>query len=141
MPLNQDRPEPAGRPSPGRTPCGQGRPNEANSHHSINDMVAKHRFIYGKLKKDTESSIEYEIRRQKLKPMAYAYLKFIWFEKDKRRNPDNVSGGGPKFVLDSLVRCGILKNDGWSEVLGIKHGFVVGDEASVHIELTDKPEA
>jgi hypothetical protein len=113
---------------PNRLPC-------------LNDMVGKNRWVYSKLKKDTESSIEYEIRRQRLKPMAYAYLSFVWFEKDRQRNPDNVSGGGPKFVLDSLVRCGILKNDGWSEVLGIKHGFVVGDEASVHILLTDKPEA
>jgi hypothetical protein len=108
----------------------------------INDMTGcVNKWVYSKLKKDMESSIEYEIKRQKLKPMPYAYLTFIWFEKDKRRNPDNVSGGGPKFVLDSLVRCGILKNDGWSEVLGIKHGCVVGDEASVHIELTDKPDA
>lgn len=106
----------------------------------INDMVAKNRFVYNKLKQDTESMIEYEIRRQKIKPMNYAYLSFVWFEKDKRRNPDNVSGGGPKFVLDALVRSGILKNDGWSEVLGIRHGFVVGQGSSVQITLTDKQE-
>jgi hypothetical protein len=106
----------------------------------LNDMVAKHRFVYNKLKQETELMIEWEIRRQRLKPMPYAYVSFIWFEANQKRDPDNICAGGTKLCLDSLVNCKILPGDGWAHVLGIKHGFVVGDEASVHIELTDKPE-
>jgi hypothetical protein len=98
------------------------------------------RWHYTKLKAETQASIAAEIRRQHLKPMPYAYLSYIWFEPNRRRDLDNIASAC-KYINDALVACKILPNDGWENVLGIKHGFVVGDEASVHIELTDKPEA
>ncbi len=34
----------------------------------------------------------------------------------------------------------IFRNDGWSEVLGIRHSFVHDKQSAVHITLTDKLE-
>ncbi len=38
---------------------------------------------------------------------------FDWIERDKRRDPDNIAAGGRKLILDSLVKAGVLKGDGW----------------------------
>jgi hypothetical protein len=106
----------------------------------LNDMVAKHRFIYGKLKQETELMIEWEIRRQGIKKMPYAYISLIWFEENTKRDPDNICAG-VKFINDALVNCKILPGDGWAHVLGLKHQFVHDKKSSVHITLTDKLEA
>jgi hypothetical protein len=106
----------------------------------LNDMVAKHRFTYNKLKQETELMIEWEIRRQGIKKMPYAYVSFLWFEENTKRDPDNICAG-QKFCLDALVNCKILPGDGWAHVLGLKHQFVHDKKSSVQITLTDKLEA
>ena len=36
-------------------------------------------------------------------------LKFIWHEPDRKRDPDNISSGGRKILLDALTKAGILE--------------------------------
>lgn len=43
-------------------------------------------------------------------------IDFTWFEPDRRRDPDNVTGAGRKILLDSLVKGGMLPNDGWGAI-------------------------
>jgi len=38
-------------------------------------------------------------------------LGFWWFEPDRHRDPDGVSGGGRKLILDGLVGAGVLPTD------------------------------
>lgn len=40
---------------------------------------------------------------------------FDWVERDKRRDPDNFCASR-KFVLDGLVKAGVLKGDGWRHI-------------------------
>lgn len=97
------------------------------------------RWLYKKIKADMQGSIEAEIRRQKLKPMPYAAVTCIWFEPNKKRDFDNICSA-QKFILDALVKCKVLKGDGWAHVLELSHSFVcLGDgKAAVHVKLTDK---
>lgn len=44
-------------------------------------------------------------------------LQFVWVEKDKRRDPDNVAAAR-KFVLDGLVNAGVIQGDGWRWISG-----------------------
>jgi hypothetical protein len=67
---------------------------------------------------DKEDTIGWEIKNQHLRPMKRVFIRWIWQEKDMRRDPDNFSGIGKKFALDSLVMMGILKNDGWKQIDG-----------------------
>ena len=53
------------------------------------------------------------------KPIA---VSFSWFEKDLRRDIDNISAGS-KFILDALVETGRLKGDGRKWVKFISHEF------------------
>ena len=50
---------------------------------------------------------------------------FVWREKNKRRDLDNICGGGQKLILDGLVKAGVLENDGWEHVASIEHRFQV----------------
>lgn len=36
-------------------------------------------------------------------------MRYRWFEKDRRRDLDNVSSFGRKVIQDALVECGVLK--------------------------------
>jgi len=40
-------------------------------------------------------------------------MHFEWIESNRRRDPSNVCAGGRKFILDALVKVGILTNDNW----------------------------
>jgi Holliday junction resolvase RusA-like endonuclease len=42
-------------------------------------------------------------------------IKFVWYEKNRRRDPDNFAFA-KKFVLDGLEKAGVIKNDGWKNI-------------------------
>ena len=69
---------------------------------------------------------------------AYERVDIIitWYEPDRRRDPDNISGGGTKFILDGLVAGGAIKNDSQRYVNSISHRFEVDREnPRVEIEI------
>jgi hypothetical protein len=54
------------------------------------------------------------------KPAAFdrpVSLQFVWVERDKKRDPDNVTAAR-KFILDGLVNAGVLQGDGWRWING-----------------------
>jgi Holliday junction resolvase RusA-like endonuclease len=58
---------------------------------------------------------------QKLKGIRLPYPVIVtidWYEKDRRRDLDNIYSG-KKFILDSLVECGVLQGDGQKWVIGL----------------------
>lgn len=69
---------------------------------------------YARLKRDWTAAIAGLAQRASLptyrRPVVF---KFMWVEKDRRRDPDNVAAGGRKLVLDGLVAAGVLTGDGW----------------------------
>lgn len=73
----------------------------------------------------------------KLRPMTRVRVAFRWVEKDRRRDPDNVSSAGRKFILDGLVQAGVLPGDGWAAIAGWSDTFEVGAAHGVEITLTE----
>jgi Holliday junction resolvase RusA-like endonuclease len=59
---------------------------------------------------------------------------FKWIESNRRRDPSNVCAGGRKFILDALVKSGVLKNDNWL-VAEFKDEFIV-DKKQAGVEIT-----
>ena len=47
---------------------------------------------------------------------------FQWHRTDQRTDPDNIQFGA-KFILDGLVKAGVLENDSWKHIKGIQHEF------------------
>jgi len=76
-------------------------------------------YQYTILKADIEQSIIDYIKMQsdgnagKLIKFESAKIDFLWIEPNRRRDPSNVCAGGRKFILDAMVKCGLLVNDNW----------------------------
>jgi len=72
---------------------------------------------YARLKRDWTNIVQAIAQAKKLPAFPRrVVLEFRWFEKDRRRDPDNVAAGGRKLVLDGLVAAGVLKGDSWRYV-------------------------
>ena len=89
---------------------------------------------YAAMKKKWTNDIALLAKATHMKPVERATFRFIWTEKDRSRNPDNIAAAH-KFLLDGLVTCGVLANDGWKQIAGWTDEFVVGDKAGVMVEI------
>jgi Holliday junction resolvase RusA-like endonuclease len=92
---------------------------------------------YARLKADWMQSVWAHAKAAHLKPMATPVrIGFLWVEKDRRRDPDNVAGGGRKLVLDGLVKAGVISDDGADEIRSWTDTFAVDKKApGVRVEL------
>jgi Holliday junction resolvase RusA-like endonuclease len=90
-----------------------------------------------KMKRDAEEYISWPIRTQLrganiTKPVM---LKYDFYEPNKKRDLDNVSGFAHKVIQDALVKCNILENDGWNNIVGYLDQFYC-DRNNPRIEVT-----
>lgn len=99
---------------------------------SLNQVIDRNRgnvYAGNKLKQETERQIMYCIRnaqqRGSLKKHydGQVVLFVDWFERENRRDVDNVKSAN-KFILDALVKTGVLKDDGpryVKDIIGAVH--------------------
>lgn len=64
-------------------------------------------------------------------------LHFTWIEKNKRRDLDNISAVGKKFILDTLQICGKLKNDNLNYVVGFSDDVMFEEDYGIIIEIEE----
>lgn len=105
----------------------------------LNDYTAANRenpYKGGKMKKDSESMVTWQIRQQLrgIRIEKPVILHFIWCEQNRRRDHDNVSSFGRKVIQDALVKAGVLRDDGWDEVIGFTDAFYL-DKKNPRIEV------
>ena len=62
------------------------------------------------------------------------FMEYRWYEKNRRRDLDNISSFGRKVIQDALVQTRVLVNDGWNEIVGFSDQFYV-DAANPRIEV------
>jgi len=98
-----------------------------------------HKQKGGALKKNSQNEIQWQLSGQckKLNIAKPVHLNYNFFEKDKRRDLDNISGFFHKIFQDALVQCGILKNDNWHCITGFSDAFYV-DAKRPRIEIIIK---
>ena len=63
-------------------------------------------------------------------------IHFHWVEENKRRDLDNVCFA-KKFILDSMVKAGKLKNDNRNFVKGFRDDFEYGKSSKVILEIEE----
>lgn len=107
---------------------------------SLNDYInacRSNKFKAATMKKDYEDKIGLFIMNlPKFKHPVRMH--FIWVEDNKRRDLDNVAFG-KKFILDSLVKFGKLKNDNRRNVIGFTDSFKYKKEACVILIIREVP--
>ena len=84
------------------------------------------------MKQRDQRTIMCHLPHLKLKPPVS--LHYTFYEKNKRRDQDNISGYFHKIFQDSLVCAGMLPGDGWRYVDGMEDRFEV-DQKTPRIEV------
>mgnify|MGYP005796325277 FL=1 len=96
------------------------------SAHSVgNDMKQENQMLIC-------NAIRLKLKR--LKIQRPVHISYRFYEPNRRRDLDNIAGVAHKFIQDSLVRCGVLENDGWDQITGFSDAFFV-DRHNPRIEV------
>lgn len=94
-------------------------------HSCGNDMKQQCQIMIG-------GAIRTQLKRLAIKTPVY--IKYTFYEPNMRRDLDNIAGVAHKFIQDSLVKCGVLENDGWKNIYGFSDAFYV-DKQNPRIEV------
>lgn len=108
----------------------------------LNDMIEadrRDRRAGNRLKQESQETIRLYILRdlKHLKIEKPVELHYSFYEPNRRRDLDNISGYAHKVTQDALVASGVLKNDGWANIVGMKDSFFV-DSRNPRIEVIMK---
>lgn len=114
---------------------------------NLNDLIAAERQqirVKGKfttcgnnLKQDNQDLVIWYLRSQ-LKGVHISkriHIHYLFVEKNMKRDKDNVASFAMKIIQDSLVKAGVIDNDGWKNISGFSCDFDV-DKNAPHIEVT-----
>ena len=95
---------------------------------------------YREMKKEyTElvaGTIGLTFRFRKLNIKRKVWISLVFVEKNKRYDPDNIVAA-KKFILDGIVKAGMLKKDGWAEIAGFTETWEVGKEPGIWVEVRE----
>lgn len=99
------------------------------------DACRKNRYLAAKMKAETEDGIIFYLRGVPHfdKPVR---IHFTWVEKNGRRDLDGCAFG-KKFVLDAMVKAGVLTDDSRKFVVGFTDDFVYGSDYKVILEIEE----
>lgn len=98
--------------------------NRRNAHAGANMKKAGQKYC--------ERYIRAQLHGVQIKRPVFLHYRF--FEKDRRRDLDNIGGFAHKVIQDALVSCKVLKNDGWRYIVGYTDLFEV-DRKTPRIEV------
>ena len=103
----------------------------------LNEVInanRRNKYAGSTLKKDVEESIIPYIKSQCRQSFERISISINWYEPNQRRDYDNISSA-TKFILDSLVKCDVIPNDGWRNIVpDLHHRFYI-DKENPRIEL------
>lgn len=89
---------------------------------------------YNEMKQEYTNIVAWIAKSGIKKQLEKIDLEITWICKNRRKDKDNISGGGTKFILDGLVAAGVIENDGWKQIGDIYHKFKV-DKHNPRVEV------
>ena len=85
-----------------------------------------------KWQKAVAAALRRQLRRALREPVI---MRYTWYERDRRRDKDNISAFGRKVIQDAMVRdLRVLRNDGWANIESFSDRFRV-DKLHPRIEI------
>ncbi len=100
------------------------------------------KYVGAQMKKEAENLISWHIKEQ-LKGIHFdapVRLAFRWFEPNRKRDLDNICFA-KKFILDALVKNGIIKTDGWKGVIGFTDEFFTDKNPRIEVDISPEKES
>lgn len=106
---------------------------------SMNEFIEANRASKQKgnrMKQKAQNEIAFYILDQlkRLRIDKPIYIKYEFYEPNKRRDLDNIAGFFHKVFQDALVDCRIIMNDSWHYIVGFSDDFFV-DHKNPRIEI------
>lgn len=106
---------------------------------NLNDYIGaerSNRYKGAAMKTDNERIVSIFIRKclKDIKIRNPVIMHYRWYERNSRRDLDNISSFGRKVIQDALVKEGILENDGWKNIAGFDDQFFI-DKNNPRIEV------
>ena len=99
------------------------------------DVCRTNRFKAAQFKRNVENQIALFLKRLPRFEQPIR-IRFHWIEENKRRDLDNIAFA-KKFILDTLVKLGKLKDDNRKCVTMFTDTFAYGDEAKVILDIRE----
>ena len=96
----------------------------------------KDRYAGAKMKKELTDIVAWECVHQKIGKFKRIKLNFVWHEKTRKRDKDNICFS-KKFILDGMIKSGVIQNDGWKEIAGFTDNFVISEWQGVEVEIIE----
>lgn len=111
---------------------------------SMNEFIEAnrtHKQKGNKMKQESQNKISLQLMQQhkKLHINNPVRLHYEFYEPNKKRDLDNISGFFHKVFQDALVHCGIIHNDSWHYIVGFSDEFYV-DNKQPRIEVVIQEE-
>lgn len=109
----------------------------------LNEFIDANRRNFhagAKLKKEAQWLAEISAKKslKRWRPTGPVYMRYVWYEPSRKRDKDNISGGGRKIIQDALVSAGYLKNDGWADIIGFSDEFRIDKkEPRIEVEIEE----
>lgn len=106
-----------------------------NSLNDYTNACRKNAYAGATMKKQNERVVMFYIRKYKLKKVEHypVMIKIHWYEKDRRRDIDNITFA-TKFILDALVKMEVIEDDGQKYINEIEHHVSI-DSKNPRIEI------
>lgn len=104
------------------------------------DACRRNYHAGAKMKKEAEYIVTVCARKtlKRWRASSPVFMRYTWYEPNKHRDKDNISGMGRKIIQDALVTAGYLKNDGWNEIVGFADTFRVDkNEPRIEVEIEE----
>lgn len=99
-------------------------PGELADLNKYIKAINSHHIVGNRLKQEQTDIVASSCYGQKKVTLYPVKIIFSWYSKDQRKDIDNVAFA-KKFVLDGMVRAGILENDGRKRVAGFEDRFYI----------------
>lgn len=111
-------------------------PGRFRSLNEYIDAERSNRFRAAKIKRDAQDVVVLCARKclggwTAARPV---WMHYTWYEKDRKRDLDNICAFARKVIQDALVETGVLANDGWAQIIGFDDRFAV-DAKNPRIEI------
>lgn len=99
------------------------------------NIERSNKYKAAKIKRDTTFALKMMLLG-KPKIKTPTGLKLTWLIPNKRRDLDNISFAC-KFLLDGMVKAGLIENDNLNHITELHHRFEISDKVGVRIEVLE----
>lgn len=105
----------------------------------LNDIIKTSRIhfvVANSFKKKWQKLISQHILISKIPKITKSvHIDFFWYERNMRRDIDNISSGGRKFILDALVNMERLPDDSQKWIKGFTDHFMPITKTNPRVEV------